>query len=37
MTLASVGPAVRMAAAELKRTLLEVVGQLSEAPAPAEP
>lgn len=35
MTLASVGPAVRMAAVELKKQLLEVVGQLSEAPSDA--
>jgi xanthine dehydrogenase YagR molybdenum-binding subunit len=35
MTLASVGPAVRMAAVEVKKELLEIVGQLSEAPADA--
>lgn len=35
MTLASVGPAVRMAAAEARKELLEVVGQLSEAPVDA--
>jgi xanthine dehydrogenase YagR molybdenum-binding subunit len=35
MTLASVGPAVRMAAAEVKREMLDVVGQLAEAPADA--
>jgi xanthine dehydrogenase YagR molybdenum-binding subunit len=35
MTLASVGPAVRMAAAEVKKQLLEIAGQLSEAPADA--
>jgi xanthine dehydrogenase YagR molybdenum-binding subunit len=35
MTLASVGPAVRMACAEVKKQLLEVAGQLSEAPADA--
>ena len=35
MTLASVGPAVRMAAVEVKKQLLEVAGQLSEAPADA--
>ncbi|HEX6819468.1 MAG TPA: molybdopterin cofactor-binding domain-containing protein, partial [Ktedonobacterales bacterium] len=32
MTLASMGPAVRMAAAELRKELLEVVSQLAEAP-----
>jgi xanthine dehydrogenase YagR molybdenum-binding subunit len=32
MTLASMGPAVRMAAAELRKDLLEVVSQLAEAP-----
>ncbi|HEY7833174.1 MAG TPA: xanthine dehydrogenase family protein molybdopterin-binding subunit [Ktedonobacterales bacterium] len=35
MTLASVGPAVRMAAAQVRQELLEVAGQLSEAPADA--
>jgi xanthine dehydrogenase YagR molybdenum-binding subunit len=35
MTLASVGPAVRMAAVEARKTLLEVVGHLAEAPADA--
>jgi CO/xanthine dehydrogenase Mo-binding subunit len=35
MTLASVGPAVRMAAVEVTKQLLEVAGQLSEAPADA--
>jgi xanthine dehydrogenase YagR molybdenum-binding subunit len=35
MTLASVGPAARMAAVEVKKQLLEVAGQLSEAPADA--
>ena len=35
MTLASVGPAVRMACAEVRKELLEVAGQLSEAPADA--
>lgn len=35
MTLASMGPAVRMAAAEARRQLLEIAGQLSEAPADA--
>jgi xanthine dehydrogenase YagR molybdenum-binding subunit len=33
MTLASVGPAVRMAAAELYRQMIEVVSHLAEAPA----
>lgn len=32
MTLASVGPAVRMAAAEVRKELYEVVSQLAEAP-----
>jgi len=32
MTLASMGPAVRMAAAELRKEILEVVSQLAEAP-----
>jgi|SRR5579871_181115 xanthine dehydrogenase YagR molybdenum-binding subunit len=35
MTLASVGPAVRMAAAEARKELVEVVAQLSEAPTDA--
>lgn len=35
MTLASVGPAVRMAATEARKELLEIIGQLSEAPADA--
>jgi xanthine dehydrogenase YagR molybdenum-binding subunit len=35
MTLSSVGPAVRMAAAEARKELLEVVGHLAEAPADA--
>jgi xanthine dehydrogenase YagR molybdenum-binding subunit len=35
MTLASVGPAVRMASAEARKELLEVVGHLSEAPIDA--
>jgi xanthine dehydrogenase YagR molybdenum-binding subunit len=35
MTLASVGPAVRMAAVEVRKQLLEIAGQLSEAPADA--
>jgi xanthine dehydrogenase YagR molybdenum-binding subunit len=35
MTLASVGPAARMAAVEVKKQLLEVAAQLSEAPADA--
>jgi xanthine dehydrogenase YagR molybdenum-binding subunit len=35
MTLASVGPAVRMAAADARKEVLEVVGQLAEAPADA--
>ncbi len=35
MTLASVGPAVRMAAAEVRKQLLEIAGQLAEAPADA--
>ncbi|MFI5274070.1 MAG: xanthine dehydrogenase family protein molybdopterin-binding subunit [Ktedonobacterales bacterium] len=35
MTLASVGPAVRMAAAEVRKTALEVVAHLSEAPTDA--
>jgi xanthine dehydrogenase YagR molybdenum-binding subunit len=35
MTLASVGPAVRMAAAEARKELLEVVGHLAEAPVDA--
>ena len=35
MTLASVGPAVRMAAVQVRQQLLEIVGQLSEAPADA--
>jgi xanthine dehydrogenase YagR molybdenum-binding subunit len=35
MTLASVGPAVRMAAVEARKQVLEVVGQLIEAPADA--
>jgi xanthine dehydrogenase YagR molybdenum-binding subunit len=35
MTLASVGPAARMAAVEVRKQLLEVAGQLSEAPADA--
>src|SRR5579859_4486125 len=33
MTLASVGPAVRMAAAEARKEMLEIVGHLAEAPA----
>jgi xanthine dehydrogenase YagR molybdenum-binding subunit len=35
MTLASVGPAVRMAVAEVKQQMLEVIGQLTEAPVDA--
>ena len=35
MTLASVGPAVRMAAVQARQELLEIAGQLSEAPADA--
>lgn len=35
MTLASVGPAVRMAAVEARKELLEIIGQLSEAPVDA--
>ncbi|HEY7982602.1 MAG TPA: xanthine dehydrogenase family protein molybdopterin-binding subunit [Ktedonobacterales bacterium] len=35
MTLASVGPAARMAAVEVKKQLLEIAAQLSEAPADA--
>lgn len=35
MTLASVGPAVRMAATEARKELLEVIGQLTEAPVDA--
>ncbi len=35
MTLASVGPAVRMAAVEARKDLLEVIGQLAEAPVDA--
>ncbi len=35
MTLASVGPAVRMAAVEARKELLEVIGHLSEAPTDA--
>jgi CO/xanthine dehydrogenase Mo-binding subunit len=35
MTLASVGPAVRMAAAEARRAALEVIAHLTEAPADA--
>jgi CO/xanthine dehydrogenase Mo-binding subunit len=35
MTLASVGPAVRMAAVEARKELLEVIGHLAEAPADA--
>ncbi|HEX6798168.1 MAG TPA: xanthine dehydrogenase family protein molybdopterin-binding subunit [Ktedonobacterales bacterium] len=35
MTLASVGPAVRMAAAEARKAALEVVAHLTEAPADA--
>jgi xanthine dehydrogenase YagR molybdenum-binding subunit len=35
MTLASVGPAARMAAVEVRKQLLEVAGQLSEAPPDA--
>jgi CO/xanthine dehydrogenase Mo-binding subunit len=35
MTLASVGPAVRMAAVEARKELTEVIGQLAEAPADA--
>ena len=35
MTLASMGPAVRMAAAEARKELLEIVGHLVEAPADA--
>jgi xanthine dehydrogenase YagR molybdenum-binding subunit len=35
MTLASVGPAVRMAAVEARRELLEIVGYFTEAPADA--
>ena len=35
MTLASVGPAVRMASVEARKELLEIIGQLSEAPADA--
>jgi len=33
MTLSSVGPAVRMAAAQARKELLEIVGHLVEAPA----
>jgi CO/xanthine dehydrogenase Mo-binding subunit len=33
MTLASVGPAVRMAAAEARKEMLEIVGHLAETPA----
>lgn len=35
MTLASMGPAVRMAAVEARKELLEIVGALAEAPADA--
>ena len=35
MTLASVGPAVRMAAVEARKEMLEIVGHLAEAPADA--
>ncbi|MGH2514988.1 MAG: xanthine dehydrogenase family protein molybdopterin-binding subunit [Ktedonobacterales bacterium] len=35
MTLASVGPAVRMAAVEARKELLEILGHLTEAPADA--
>jgi CO/xanthine dehydrogenase Mo-binding subunit len=35
MTLASVGPAVRMAAVEARKALLEIVGHLAEAPSDA--
>jgi xanthine dehydrogenase YagR molybdenum-binding subunit len=35
MTLASVGPAVRMAAAEARKALLEIVSHLAEAPTDA--
>lgn len=35
MTLASVGPAVRMAAAEARKEMIEIIGHLAEAPADA--
>ena len=35
MTLASVGPAVRMAATEARKELVEIIGHLAEAPADA--
>ncbi len=35
MTLASVGPAVRMAATEARKEMLEIIGHLAEAPADA--
>lgn len=35
MTLASVGPAVRMAAAEARKEMIEIIGFLAEAPADA--
>ena len=35
MTLSSVGPAVRMAAVEARKELMEVIGQLAEAPVDA--
>ena len=35
MTLASVGPAVRMAATEARKEMIEIIGHLAEAPADA--